>query len=143
MTQNHTTERAWYAAFLAALRLTGNVSEAARSADMERRSVYNARESDPAFAAAWDDALDEAADALEAEARRRAVDGIEEAVYHQGVPCGTVRKYSDSLLTLLLKAHKPAKYRENHKIEHSGPDGDAIVVRFEESLSKIYADDSD
>jgi hypothetical protein len=141
--QESTTERHWHDAFLASLRLTGNVSEAARAAEIDRALTYRAREADKAFASAWDDALDEAADALEAEARRRAVDGTEEAVYHQGVVCGTIRKYSDSLLTLLLKAHKPAKYRENHKIEHAGADGDAIVVRFEESLGKVYPDDPD
>lgn len=41
----------------------------------------------------------------------------------------TVRKRSDSLLQTLLKAWLPQKYRENHKIEHSGPDGGPIPVQ--------------
>ena len=33
---------------------------------------------------------------------------------------GTVRKFSDTLLIVLLKAHKPEKYRENIKMDVSG-----------------------
>jgi hypothetical protein len=55
--------------------------------------------------------------ALEDEARRRAYEGWEEPVWHKGVNCGTVRKFSDTLLIVLLKAHMPEKYRENIKID--------------------------
>lgn len=57
---------------------------------------------------------------LEAEARRRAMDGVDEPVYHKGEVVGHVRKYSDTLLIFLLKAHRPHKYRDNYKIEHGG-----------------------
>ncbi len=58
--------------------------------------------------------------ALEDEARRRAYDGWLEPVFHKGVKVGTVRKFSDTLLIVLLKAHKPEKYRENIKMDVSG-----------------------
>src|SRR3546814_13265486 len=32
--------------------------------------------------------------------------------FHQGRVAGTVRKYSDSLLMFLLRAHRPDRYRE-------------------------------
>ena len=67
---------------------------------------------DPAFAAAWDDALEAAVDQLEAEARHRAIDGVEQPHFHQGKVCGTVRKYSDALLMFLLRAHRPETYRD-------------------------------
>src|SRR3546814_693854 len=66
----------------------------------------------PGFAAEWADALEAAIDALDAEARRRALDGVEVPHFHQGRVAGTVRKYSDSLLMFLLRAHRPDRYRE-------------------------------
>ncbi len=49
---------------------------------------------------------------------RRAFEGVEEPVFHQGKQCGTIRRYSDTLTIFLLKAHRPAKYRERR--EHIG-----------------------
>ena len=62
----------WQAAFLHALRQTGNVSAAARAAGTCRSRCYEARQLDLGFAAAWADALEEAADRLEMEAFRPA-----------------------------------------------------------------------
>ena len=55
-------------------------------------------------------------------------DGVEEPVYHQGVCIDTIHKYSDTLLIFLLKGHAPAKYRENHRVEHTGDGGGPLVV---------------
>ena len=68
----------WRGVFLTALRETGNVSAAARRAGTSRSVCYARRRRDTAFAAAWEDALEEAADRLEMEAFRRAVDGVGE-----------------------------------------------------------------
>ena len=103
--QNRTPKKAsrrWTAAFLASLRQQGNVSAAARVAGISRSVVHEARAADPGFAAAWTDAIEEGADTLEAEARRRAFAG------------------SDTLLIFLLKAARPQKYRENVKHVHAG-----------------------
>lgn len=70
--------------FLDHLRKTSNISQSASIALVERKTVYRWREADPAFAAAWDDAIDEATDMLEAEARRRAIEGDEEYVVSMG-----------------------------------------------------------
>ena len=43
--------------FLAALRRTGRVAEAARSSKLGRRTAYRLREKDPDFVKAWQDAL--------------------------------------------------------------------------------------
>lgn len=98
--------------FLTCLAETGNVSEAARKARIARSHAYQIRRQDSDFARAWDEALDTAIDLLEAEARSRAVDGVEQPRFHQGKVCGTVRKYSDSLLMFLLRAHRPETFRE-------------------------------
>jgi hypothetical protein len=112
--------------FIETLRETANVSAAARAADINRRTAYNWRDDNPEFAADWDEALEEATDALEAEARRRALQGVAKPVFYQGVECGTVQEYSDTLMTLLLKAHRPEKYKERSSNELTGPGGSAL-----------------
>jgi hypothetical protein len=74
----------WVAPFLEQLTDTGNVSASARSVGVSSTSVYALRKTDADFAAAWDQALEDAADTLEAEARRRAVQGVQEPVVYQG-----------------------------------------------------------
>ena len=50
---------------------------------------------------------------LEREARRRAVEGVEEPVgFYKGEPSAYVRKYSDTLLIFLMKGARPDKYRD-------------------------------
>jgi lysophospholipase L1-like esterase len=109
--------------FLSVLRKTANVSEAARATNIARMSLYSRKQTDPEFSAAWNDAVDEASDKLEQEAWRRAVEGWEEPVFYQGEECGAVRKYSDRMLELLLKGHKPEKYRDRGDYRISGKDG--------------------
>lgn len=89
------------------------------------------------FHEAWDAALEIGNDYLEQEAQRRAVEGYEEPVVHKGIQAFvrdaitgeleldangrpiplTIRRYSDRLLEVLLKARRPEKFRENMKIE--------------------------
>jgi hypothetical protein len=114
------------ARFLKLLEETGNVSEAAKQARLGRTYLYKHRRLDPRFAVKWDRAMEIGADALESEARRRAVDGIEEPVFYKGAQCGTARKYSDILLIFLLKGLKPDKYADRKQV--SGHDGGALQV---------------
>lgn len=111
--------------FLNTLALTGNVTRAADEAGVNRRTAYEWREGWPEFAAAWRDAIEQATDALEAEARRRAVEGWDEPVFHKGERTGVIRKYSDRMLEILLKGHRPA-FRES-RLELTGPNGAPIA----------------
>lgn len=88
--------------FLDELETTANVAGACRAARISRTIAYEWKAQDPAFAAAWQDALDAALDQLEQTAIERA---------HSG---------SDQLLMFLLKAHRPEKYREVVNHEASG-----------------------
>lgn len=54
--------------------------------------------------------LERAALALESEAVRRALDGVQLPVFHQGRECGNTVKHSDQLLMFLLKTLRPARY---------------------------------
>ena len=100
--------------FLGVIRETANVRLAARACGMSRTNLYNERERDPDFAAAWDEAVEDAVDKLEAEAWRRALEGFEEPVFQRGEQVGTVRKYSDRLMERLLEANRPQKYKTRY-----------------------------
>lgn len=112
--------------FISTLRESCNVSEAARMSGMSRRAAYDWREADSAFAQEWDEAEQEAADKLEREAWRRAVDGTDKPVTFQGVITATYKEYSDRMLEILLKAHRPEKFVEKVRNEHTGANGGPI-----------------
>lgn len=151
---NRTPERG--IAFCAALAETANVGRACRAVGIGRTTAYDWRDDDPDFASMWDRAMKIGVTALEDEATRRAFEGVDDPVVHQGQfqylmepkltrggkqvinratkepvmvpalnPDGTrkiasVKKYSDSLAAMLLKAHAPDKYRDNSKVELGG-----------------------
>jgi hypothetical protein len=114
--------------FLKELGRSGNISAAARKAGVSRSHAYAMRSTDIDFASEWTDALENAVDSLEAEARRRAVDGVDSPHFHQGNIAGTVKKYSDSLLMFLLKAHRPERYRERAAAAADTPDLDEALA---------------
>ena len=70
--------------FLKALAETGSVSTAVAVAGTSRTRVYELRKADPTFAGAWQEAEEIAADRLEDEARRRALDGVPEPLVSAG-----------------------------------------------------------
>lgn len=98
------------------------MSHSSATIGISRRTAYDWRKRYADFAAEWDEAVETSVDELEAEARRRAFSGVEEPVFYKGEECGAIRKYSDKLLELLLKAHRPEKYRENIKLTISDAD---------------------
>jgi hypothetical protein len=90
------------ATFLAAYARCGNLTEAAAEAGITRHAHNAWLRDDDLYRRGFAAACQEASDALEAEARRRALHGVEEDVYHQGRVVGTRRVYSDALLMFLL-----------------------------------------
>jgi hypothetical protein len=138
-------------ACLANYALTGNVTVACNAALISRTTFYFWLKNDPDFAKLADDALEQAADHMEHEARRRAFDGWEEPVFgavgaqlqdgkvvSQGTGVvGTVRKYSDTLLIFLLKGARPRKFRDNASLELTGKDGGP--VQLEPVVDKLKA----
>lgn len=124
-TRRTTKKNAWRDPFLGTLAATGNVSSAIIAASVSRAFVYEERKRDEAFAAAWDGALDEAADVMEREAWRRAVEGVEKPVFGSlggrlgSGKIGSVQEYSDTLLIFLLKGARPEKYRDRQETKHT------------------------
>ncbi|TLU72691.1 hypothetical protein [Lichenicoccus roseus] len=104
--------------FLATLSVTGNPSAACRASTMTRRQLNELLEADAEFVRCYHEALEEAADMLEAEAWRRALEGVPHPIVNSGKPVldpatgGTlmVRRYSDTLLMMLLRGSKPDKF---------------------------------
>ena len=143
-------------AFLAAFKVSANLSKAADAVGIDRGLHYRWLKDDPEYAEAFEQAKIEAAQLLEDIAIARATEGLDEPIiYHgelamepatdaegrqiyipridaEGNPVLTegghqimdrlmkplvVRKRSDALLSQLLKAWLPVKYRENHHID--------------------------
>lgn len=107
------------AAMIQALCRTGIVGEAAREVGIHRDTHYEWVKQDPKYAAEVEHAMESAIDLLEAEAKRRAYEGVEEPVYQGGKQVGTIRKYSDTLLIFLMKGARPEKYRDRQQIEQT------------------------
>ncbi len=104
--------------FLTALAQTGNFSAACRASTITRREVNHLRQANAEFELAFHEAMDEAADLLEAEAWRRALEGVAEPVMKGGKPvldsstgeAIMVLRRSDALLVMLLRGSKPGKF---------------------------------
>lgn len=143
----------WHDAFLAALRHIPVVAHACATVGIERSTAYRARAADDDFASAWDEAMEDGIDKAEQEAFRRAVTGFEEPVLDKGrlayryeryvdeegaehfrpvlddhgqpVPL-TVRKHSDTLMSLILKGRRKKVYAD--RTELTGADGAPMQI---------------
>ena len=98
----------------------GTISKAAKKAKISRQTHYDWLKNDTKgqYRRAFELADKMAADLLEEEAFRRAVEGDLQVVYYKGEEVGRRRVYSDHLLSLLLKGKKP-QYRENTEINNN------------------------
>lgn len=71
-------------AFCAALSETCNVGKACKAVGISRMTAYTWRKDMPDFADAWDEAMRVGVTALEDEAHRRAFEGVDDPLTHQG-----------------------------------------------------------
>jgi hypothetical protein len=126
---NSTDEAPWIDLFLRQLRRHGLINAAATTAGVTKRTVDRLRESDAEFDYAVESALEAAADELEIEARRRAVEGVDKGVYYQGAHVASETQYSDALLTTLLKAKRADEFAERKQITGAGGTPLTVVVR--------------
>lgn len=117
-------------AFLAAYAECGNITYAAECAEVNPDQHHRVWKQDPAYWEAFEAAHEMACDRLEYEARKRAVEGVREPIYHRGRIIGHVVKYSDALLMFLLKAERKNKFQPLREATGDG----ALLV----SLPKAY-----
>lgn len=113
-----------------------NKSTAAKCANVSLGLIDYALDKSPRFRKLYEYAEQIAADKIDEEMHRRAIEGYERAVYQDGEKVGTIKKYSDRLLERLAEAHKPDKYTQdsdtdvdiNITWEGSAPDNDEKEV---------------
>jgi hypothetical protein len=134
--------------FLTAMRNNGgNVSDAAQKCAMSRMSCYQERQRSATFAARWQEIVDGYTDAMEAEAFRRAVQGVTEPVFHAGEMCGAVQKYSDTLLKFLLESRDPDRFRAKGQTARAtiatGKAGEEVVFTLDLGQGREITDDDD
>jgi hypothetical protein len=157
-----TQSRDWRPKFLHLLASEGVVSSAANLCGVHLATVYRERERNPEFGDAWKAALDVATDTMEREARRRAIEGVNEPVVYQGqlayvavdakgeycppdapgarlIPL-TVKKFSDTLLIFLLKGRRPEVFGDKATITHDGSlrtqsDGESAAVQILDGIA--------
>lgn len=118
------------------------VTEACKRTGLARSTVYRQRQADEEFALAWADIEERTTEAMEAEARRRGMEGYEQPVFHQGEEVGRIRKYSDTLLIFMLKARKPDVYRDIN-VRHTGKvdvGGAGMDKRITAAVEEAFAD---
>jgi hypothetical protein len=101
-------------AFIEALADTGSVRAACKRLGVGEHHIYKLRRHPEAasFRAAWEAALDCGIQRVEDVAMDRALNGVEEPVYHCGEIIGTRRVFNDRLLMFLLKNRAPDRFAE-------------------------------
>ena len=123
-------------AFLEAFACGGSIRLAAEAAKVSRRNHCRWLKSDPKYAEAFEDARERAIEAMEAEARRRAVEGVREPVFFEGEVCGHRQRYSDNLLMFLLKGANLEKYRDRADVTHRTPEPIPVNVNLGAELMR-------
>lgn len=119
--------------FLATYSHIGVIHRAAEMVGLNYNLVSKERKRNPAFEEKFLLARKIAADRVEAEVQRRAVEGFQEPVIYQGQHMKDedgnpmyITKYSDRMLELLAKAVKPEKFRERYEV--TGKDGGPLQL---------------
>lgn len=103
--------------FLAAYCEYGTITKAAQVAGIDRGTHYHWMEDDEEYPAWFEKAEQLASEKIEAEIKRRAIDGILKPVFYQGKIVGHVKEYSDNLLMFYAKAAMPEKYMDRVRNE--------------------------
>lgn len=106
----------WKPLFLAMLVVEGTMTEAAKAAGVNYRTVTRTKEKDDEFSRQIAAAQEMYTQRLERELYRRAMEGNEEPVHFRGQRVDTIRRFSDTLLIFALKARRPEVYRDANQI---------------------------
>lgn len=102
--------------YLEELARTGRKYWSAAHAGVAGITVLKHSRLDPEFAEAEEEALRIYGDRVDQEIGRRGIEGVQEAVYHEGVIVGWKTRYSDTLLMAHAKAHNPL-YKERVEVD--------------------------
>ena len=103
----------WIVPFLEHLKTSCNYAESARVVGVAYNAVMARKRNDADFEAACDEAMEEAYDALEAEARRRAFTGVEEPVVYQGQMTPVWERDASGAVVTDLETGHPVQARDS------------------------------
>lgn len=138
-------------AFCDVLAVTDNVSMAAAAVGISTSTAYEHRKTDPVFAAMWAEAQALAADSLEYALRRRAMEGVREALWYKGEPIidpttgqqAYKVTYPEASHMFLLRGAKPEKYRDRQDVTmaasvvHGEMDDETLALKVNEALARM------
>jgi hypothetical protein len=117
----------WCERFLRFLAQTGSPTVAVRLTGIDRSTMTKYRARNAQFRRDYKRAKRDAVDAMEHEARKRAVKGTLVPIYQNGRRVGYKIERSDALLMFMLRAERPEKFKDRSTVEHAlaGPVVDA------------------
>lgn len=101
----------WRPRFLAVLALTRSIIFGCKAARVTKDTVRLHREQDPDFDAQVMAAQDHAVEMLHDVTMSRALEGVVEPVFWQGIPVGHIRKHDNRLAIEMLRAHLPKTFK--------------------------------
>lgn len=126
--------------FLASFRETLDVTKSARACGRSTPTLYRWRRDDPRFRAKWARIDAEFPHVLESTARRFALRGVKEDVFHNGHVVGSKRRIFPKLILELLRAELPEKYRRGLiPTAEQVTDPDAAAAKVRERLRQMDA----
>jgi hypothetical protein len=120
---------------------SGFILQTCERVGIPRNTFSRWLEQDQKFASDFAIANEKVTEKYELAAGLRAVNGYDEPVFHQGKQVGTIKRYSDRLLELLLKSRNREKYAEriNYNIDEESIAG-AIASRFVSIVRRVAPD---
>jgi len=120
--------------FFDKLRETGNVTAATQAAGLDRSAVYRKRNSNKKFRQAWQEAMEEALDKLEAIVWEKAMGS------NDNDQQSTVKSADEKLAIFLLKAHRPEIFGDGKlrkRPEGSGMDNSSARKKLLSRIDQI------
>jgi hypothetical protein len=113
-------ELVWRGPFLTQVAAGASVKKACAAAGVSRQSVHEHANRNDDFRQAWADAKEAAKDTIRDEIFRRAVEGADKPVFHQGKQAATVKEFDSTLLIFLAKKRIPEEYGDHVTVEQTG-----------------------
>lgn len=101
------------------LRLHGEKPLAREAVGVSSSTVNRHRMNDDEFREAEDRAMELYRASVHKEIHRRAIDGVEEPIYHNGARVGWKTRYSDQLLLAHAKRHSPELYGDKIRVDQT------------------------
>ncbi len=125
------------AEFILLLIDSANVSQSALKMKITPSHAYAERKRNPAFAAAWKAAIEEALDGLEAVLLDRVVHGLDKPLIYQGENRGTYKHYSDALAMFMLRNRRPNAFMDAISSADEAQEGADVRTRIEARLTRL------